>query len=337
MLEVITHPVFLIVLCVVISLIASGLFMWVLSYFVASYLVYVKTLKRRSKDDWGRTISDTNDPELKEMYDLGYAWHDANISYKKDVHIVNNGLNLYGEYYDFGSDRCVMILSGRTESLVYGYYFAIPYANNGCNVLVMDPRGHGFSDGEYNTTGFEESKDDIAWVKFLQEEFNIRSVIFHGICIGAAGGMYALTSGECPDCVEAIVTEGMFANFYESMKNHLIERKKPTFIMTDLINAWMKRYTGHSMKFGPIDVIQKLDRPLLMLHSKEDLYSVEEYAQKLYDKAGCENKKIVWFDHGRHSMLRITDTERYDSAITDFLRELSNDKNTVEGEKENVL
>ena len=59
-----------------------------------------------------------------------------------------------------------------------------------------------------------------------------------------------------------------------------------------------------------------------MLHSKEDLYSTPEYAQKLYDLAGTDKKHIVWFPHGRHSMLRITDTERYDSAIADFIKEL---------------
>ena len=85
---------------------------------------------------------------------------------------------------------------------------------------------------------------------------------------------------------------------------------------------WMKKYTGHSMRVGPINVIEKLDKPLLMLHSKEDIYSTPEYAQKLYDLAGTENKQLVWFEKGRHSMLRITDTERYDNAIVAFLNKL---------------
>ena len=92
--------------------------------------------------------------------------------------------------------------------------------------------------------------------------------------------------------------------------------------MIDLIDMWMKKYTGHSMDKGPLDFIDKLNKPLLMLHSKEDLYSTPEYAQKLYDKAGASQKKLVWFDRGRHSMLRITDTERYDSSISEFLSQL---------------
>ena len=90
------------------------------------------------------------------------------------------------------------------------------------------------ADGEFNTVGFEESLDDIEWVKFLNSEMGVRSVIFHGICIGAAGGMLALTNENCPNIVKGIVTEGMFPNFGESMKNNLIQKKKPIFIFYNI-------------------------------------------------------------------------------------------------------
>ena len=60
-----------------------------------------------------------------------------------------------------------------------------------------------------------------------------------------------------------------------------------------------------------------------MLHSKEDLYSTPEYAQKLYGLAGSDRKELVWFEKGEHSMLRITDTELYDKSISKFLAEIS--------------
>lgn len=315
MIDIIKHPIFMYSL---IFLVASGLLLWIVSFFVASYIVYNKTLRRKDKNQWSRDIPSDISHDSVEMYKIGLDWSKENASFKEDVHIINNGLNLYGEYYNFGKERCVIILSGRTECLKYGYYFAIPYSKK-CNVLVIDPRAHGLSDGEFNTIGFEESKDIIEWVNFIVNEKKIKSIIFHGICIGAAGGMLALTSEECPDCIEGFVTEGMFPNFKESMKNHLIERKKPATIITYLINKWMIHYTGHSMDFGPIDVIHKMNKPLLMLHSREDLYSTPEYAQKLYELAGSEKKKIVWFEKGKHSFLRITDTKKYDESINDFL------------------
>ena len=32
---------------------------------------------------------------------IGMAWHKEHAAYKKDVHILRDGDNLYGEYYDF--------------------------------------------------------------------------------------------------------------------------------------------------------------------------------------------------------------------------------------------
>ena len=317
MLEI--HPA---IIWTVASLLFLGLSFTVASWFVGSYCAYTITLRRGKKEKWSREMPSDLEPDALKMYELGLAWAAENAERKQDVHIVRDGTNLYGEYYDFGFERCAVILSGRTESLRYGYFFAIPYAQNGCNILVFDSRAHGLSDGNYNTVGFEESVDDIAWINYIVERFGVRSVILHGICIGAAGGMLALTGGSCPDVVDGIVTEGMFANFYESVRNHMIEQRRSTFVTLDLIDLWMRYFTGHSMKFGPINVIHKLDVPLLMLHSREDLYSTPEYAERLYEAAGSEEKRIVWFDHGKHSMLRITNTELYDSSIKEFLATL---------------
>lgn len=311
-----------VIIGILVGVVLFSIFFYLFSIVLASYLIYVKTLKRRSKDQWGRTISVVNERTV-QMDNEGLEWQREHDFGRIDVHIVNEGLNLYGEYYDLGYDKAVIILSGRTESLRYGYYFAKPYSEAGFNVLVIDPRAHGFSDGEYNTFGFDESKDALAWVRFLNSEFGINSIVFHGICIGAAGGMLAITSPDCPCSVKAIVTEGMFPNFGESVKNHLIERKKLMFPIMYCIDYWSKKYTGHSMRKGPIDVISKMSKPILMLQSKTDRYSLAENAKKMFELCPSAEKKLVLFETGDHSMLRITYTDRYDNEISMFLNRIS--------------
>lgn len=292
---------------------------------VAAIITFVTTLVRRNKKKWDRNLHFKVEPQIT-MDGIGIEWMKENVQYKEAVHVVNGKINLYGEYFDFGSDKCVMILSGRTESLRYGYYFAKPYAESGYNILVMDPRAHGNSDGVFNTLGREESKDDLQWIKFLNEEKGIKQIVLHGICIGAAGGMYTITNPQCPDCVAGIVTEGMFANFYDSMRNHLIELHTLVFPVMQTINLLYRICTGYTMRKGPLDVIDALDKPILMLHSKEDPYSTPDFAQKLYDKCGSKNKEIVWFPKGGHSVLRFIDTEKYDSSIKAFLKKLNSEK-----------
>lgn len=306
---------------VLVALAASGILMWPLSLVVASGIVYNSTLRRETPEKWGNGPSAPNDPLSMKMDGIGQEWLAAHETRKREVRIVNGGLELCGEYFDLGYDRAVMILSGRTESRRYGYFFSAPYEGAGYNVLVVDPRAHGMSGGEFNTVGFEESRDALAWARFLHDELGVSSVLYHGICIGAAGAILAATSEDCPDYVCGVVAEGMFPNFGESMKNHLIERKKPVKTFYPFIDMWMRHYTGHSMSHGPLDVIHKLRVPLLMLHSKEDAYSLPVNAQKLYERAGSDEKRLVWFEHGRHSMLRITDPALYDGAIAAFVAE----------------
>ena len=275
-------------------------------------------MKRKRPDMWSRECSST-DPQQLEMYSIGTAWAKAHESQRYELHMVNDGLNLYAEFYDLGGEHTVFVIPGRTEGLRYGYYFALPYAERGFNVMVIDQRSHGKSDGVWNSIGFNEHRDVIKWAELLRDRFGVESIILHGICIGSACALYALTSPDCPDNLKGLVADGMYPDFYESFKNHMIEFKKPTFVVMDMINWWQKHYTGYDMKTGPKDMIDKYDMPLLMLHGKSDLYSLPIEAQKLFDKCPSEQKSIVWFEGGKHSQLRYQDTELYDRSISDFI------------------
>lgn len=311
-----THSALLFIL---ISFLISGILFFIASFFIVAHILFHLHLKRKNKSVWSRECSG-DEPLLRKMYDDGVQWANEHRNFCKVVHIINDGLNLYGEYFDFGFDRAVIIVPGRTEALRYSYYFAKPYVENGYNVLAIDQRSHGESDGVYNTLGFEEHKDVIAWGKFLHENFSVRSIMLHGNCIGCSCCLQVLTSPICPDYFSGMVAEGMYPNFYESFRNHMIELKRPVHPCIDLVDMWMRYYTGHSMKKGPADIIMHCKRPILMLHSLEDAYSLPAAAQKLYDQCSCK-KKLVWFDTGAHSQIRVNNVVAYDRAIEDFLTE----------------
>ena len=302
----------------IVFLITTVLF-FIASYFIIAHVLFRLHLRRKNKSTWSRECSG-DEPLLRKMYDDGVRWANERREFSKDVHIINDGLNLYGEYFDFGFDRAVIIVPGRTEGLRYSYYFAKPYFEKGYNVLAIDQRAHGESDGVYNTLGFEEHKDVIAWGKFLHDDYGVQSIMLHGNCIGSSCCLQALTNPSCPVYFAGMVAEGMYPNFYESFRNHMIELKRPVRPCIDLVDMWMRYYTGHSMKKGPADIIMQCKVPILMLHSQEDAYSLPDAAQKLYDLCNCK-KKIVWFEKGAHSQLRVNNVEAYDRAIGDFLSE----------------
>lgn len=148
--------------------------------------VYHNILVRTGPEKWTRANSYPPNPEHTRMFDLGMDWARENEARKRPVSIENEGLKLAGEYFDFGHKRCAIIFPGRTESLYYSYYFAQPYAEAGCNILVVDSRAHGLSEGKYNYCSTREWSDVIAWSRFAHDQLGCSDVVLHGICVGGA-------------------------------------------------------------------------------------------------------------------------------------------------------
>ena len=306
---------------ILICVAASGLLFWISSYFIIAFIVYRITIVRTSPNKWTRECSLKDDDEQVSMYKEAEAWLSLYIDKKTDVDIVNEGFHLFGEYLDFGFDKAVIIIAGRTEGCKYSYYFAEPYRRAGYNVLVIDNRSHGLSDGKYNALGLKEYSDIIAWGEFLHDYKNNNKIVLHGICIGSATALYALISEKCPEYMVGMVADGMYVDFKETTKNHMIEQKRQIYPCLNLLMWFFKIFTKEdAVKNGPIRVIHKLKKPILFIYSKKDIYSLPEKGQLLYDT--CQSKKkLVWFDKGGHSRVRINNQEKYDNTIVEYLKE----------------
>ena len=308
---------------IVCGLLLGGLvFMFAYTYPIARY-VYFTQLVRTEPEKWDRACSAPENEEQLAMWNAGVEWAEQNRDKVTEVKIENDGFELYGEYFDFGADRCVIVLPGRCECLMYSYYFAPPYKEAGFNVLVIDTRCHGKSSGKYNTIGVKESSDVIAWSKLLHERFGNREVWYHGICIGTAAGIFAITDKKCPEYVKGFVTEGCFVSFRETFKRHMIQQKRPLFPVLDLVMLLINRYTGTNVyKDKPINAIKKIkkDARVLFLYGEHDVFSIPEKSRQLFGACSAEDKKLVWFDKGGHSHLRINNTEKYDREIVEFFK-----------------
>ena len=313
-----------IVLGIIGGLAVSGLVAMLIVTYPISKRVYHTQLVRTEPEKWGRVCSAPDNEEQWQMWNAGIAWADQYRDRVTEVSVENDGLTLYGEYFDFGKERCVIILPGRCESLVYSYYFAPPYEKAGFNVLVIDTRCHGKSDGIYNTIGVKESRDVLAWAKLMNEQFGNREIYFHGICIGTASGLYALNEADCPDYVKGLTTEGCFVSFRETFKRHMMADKRPLFPVLDTVMLLINKHTGTNVyRDKPIRAMKRLNPRfrMLFLYGEKDIFSIPEKTKKLFAACKAADKKLVWFDKGGHSHLRINNTDAYDEAIIKFFED----------------
>ena len=309
----------LLIAAIVVFIALSGfIFMWIYVWGIAKKQ-YSEMFIRTSPDKWARGNSCPENEEHSVMFNAGMKWGEENASYKEDIEITSkDGLKLKGEYFNFGYDRAALILAGRAETVLYCYYFADLFQKAGCNVIVVDPRACGLSEGKYTTAGMKEGEDAGLWIDYIHERYGIEKFFIHGICVGSAQAIYVAAAHQA--YLKGIILEGPYSAFYKVLLMRTKNHGKPTFPVCLQMAMLYKKLAGVNVfKNKPIEEIKKVEVPALFLCGREDKSNSPDDFELIFNACGSAKKKFVWFDHGAHSHLRIVNLEKYDSEVIDFI------------------
>jgi pimeloyl-ACP methyl ester carboxylesterase len=165
------------------------------------------------------------------------------------------------------------------------------------NVLLLDHRGHGESDGVRTTIGYEERLDVHAAVDYLLEH-GMGPVGIYGMSMGGATAI--LAAAEDPRIV-AIVADSPYARLRWAVGQVARLRGYPAFITPAISFAGVLATALHLRypikAFDPVEVVGQLaPRPLLITHGVEDDIIPVESAYALYERAG--EPKELWLLEG---------------------------------------
>lgn len=316
----------MIALYILLGVLAAVIVFGVLPTLIMSYILYSVILVRTKPEKWGRGNSAPDDPQQAVIYGEAEAWAAENAACRREVTVTSDGLRLVGEYYDFGFRKAVIIIPGRMEACRYSCHYAKPYREAGFNVLTIDNRSHGLSEGRYNSLGFKEHRDVLAWAALLHDTLGNDSVVLHGVCIGSSTALFACVSPDCPDYVCAMTADGMYETFCESFRLHMVQQQRPVFPFLWGVMLHVRVFAGADVVHdGPVKRISRMNKPILFLHGRQDQFSLPDKAQGLYDRCPSEKKRLVWFEEGAHSRLRLTDPDRYDEAVRTYYERLFTD------------
>lgn len=165
------------------------------------------------------------------------------------------------------------------------------------NVLLLDHRGHGESDGVRTTIGYEERLDVHAAVDVLVGR-GLGPVGIFGMSMGAATAILAAAEDER---IVAVLADSPYGRLRWAVAQSARLRGYPALVAPAL--AYLGCFAtalhlGYPMRaFDPVEVIHRISpRPLFLLHGVDDDVIPVASAHALYERAG--DPKELWLLDG---------------------------------------
>ena len=235
----------------------------------------------------------------------------------QNAYIVQDKLTLHSRFYPSDSHSYVIFHYGYSSNLTLMGPIIHKLHEHGYNVLAVEPRGHGESQGHYTSMGWYE-KDDLAhWVRYLVERDPEAKIILYGISMGASTVM--LTLGEqLPDNVVGAVED---CGYTSLMDEYVYQCRTTTHYPTFVLLAG-DVVTRMKLGFSYFDVncvkaLQRNSRPLLVIHGTEDTFVPYEMAQRNYNATTGE-KKLLAVEGATHARSCSKDPELYWKTFFSF-------------------
>ncbi len=254
---------------------------------------------------------------LPDVSKAGQEWlhtHDNYIVYMTN----KEGMKLRGHYFPCeDAKRTLIEFHGWHGSWDVDFSGSSPYMHQaGCNLLLVEQRGQGKSEGSYMTFGVKERSDLQEWVAWYQENIDSDIPIYlAGLSMGATTVLMAAADNFGPQ-VKGIIADCGFTSPYDIIKKvakqwfHI-----PEHPLLDTFNLYCKRRMDVDLKgFSAIDSLEQTKLPVLFVHGKRDNFVPYQMTLAAYD-ACASDKDILLVDDATHGMSFVYDQDGYIEKI----------------------
>ena len=195
---------------------------------------------------------------------------------------------------------------GASEVLKYGY-----------NMILIDERAHGQSEGHSITFGVREVQDLLKWVEYARERFGKEiKLVLVGISMGGATVLMAA------DKVEGdvkIIADCPFSSPKIMLQETIRSIKLPVKVFYPILNLSSIVFAHTNLnKMSAYDAVAKTNHPILIIHGDSDKVVPHYISEDLYKK---HQDKIQYelFAGANHGMSYLVDLARYRHIMTEFL------------------
>lgn len=237
----------------------------------------------------------------------------------KDQYITNDGLKLHAYDFNQKSDVYVIVIHGYLSQADDMNISCEHFYNMGYNVLAIDLRSHGLSEGDYIGMGWDDRNDVLAWINLLIQQNKDTKIVLYGVSMGAATVMNTLGEEALPSNVKVAIEDCGYASTWDIFAYQLDSLfGLPATPFLDAANIVTGIRAGYDLKNGPIDQIANSTTPTLFIHGDQDTFVPFSMLDELYDKATSNKEKLVITGAG-HAQSHLINPDLYWKTVDRFI------------------
>lgn len=286
--------------------------------------VRCKKKKNLMKKKWFRlSHMKVNHPrdKFENEYEEGRAWcrkQNMQNCYMKSM----DGLLLHGLYLPAENAKRFVLLSHGYRGSSFGdfAYIARFLHENKCNLLFIDQRCCGESEGDYITFGAREQYDVQGWAYYIaKRNKNKLPIYLYGESMGAAAVLMA-SGHKLPAEVRGLIADCGF----QSMKGQLQDMADNWFHLKHIELLLFREdlfcglLSGFRMKEADTAKAMRTNkRPVLFFHGLEDTYVDPKNSKYNYSLCRAA-KELVLIPGARHLCSAYVNPELYREKLLDF-------------------
>ena len=239
----------------------------------------------------------------------------------------NDGLRLHALYLpaDRPAKKTVLFHHGFTGRAIDNGTHALFFHALGYDVILLDLRAHGLSEGRYVGFGILDRYDTLAWVRYVKERFGEdRRIVLHGTSMGAATVLMALGLEEIQKSVSAVIADCAYTSpaaiFSHVMKkNFHIPFTSPVIKLNGL---YSKAKAGYAFSdCSTTEALRGNKVPVLLIHGAADTFVPVRMSRENYD-ACTAKKELLIVEGAGHGASLFENRQLYEAAEKKFLNEV---------------
>lgn len=231
-----------------------------------------------------------------------------------------DGLRLAASYYNNNSDTTILLFHGYRSDGRFDFACAVKfYIELGLNVLVVDQRANGESEGRLITFGIKERRDAVTWTNFINQKYSPKSIFLSGVSMGATTVMMAANLG-LPQNVNGIIADCGFTAAPDIIKKVARQAFKINASpILPILNVMCKLFGNFSLyETTTVKALADSDIPIFFIHGKKDGFVPCEMTEESHKAAKAE-KYICLVEDADHGISFLVDPDNVQKQITEFV------------------